>query len=117
MAHSEIDIINYKTIDFKDIHFEDPVRIKGGSYMSLASYNDKPLYLQTPRLLNNKGFIRHDNRCNIELEFDKSHWNFYEFITNMDDNNILQIQNNSKLWFSKEFPIDIVEDFYKTPKK
>ena len=114
---SDMEIIDYKKIEINDIKFEDPVKIKGGSYMAIAKYNDNPIYIQSPRLINNKGFVKNDNRCYIDLEFDKTHWNFYEFITNIDDHNIIKIQKNSESWFSKEFPLDIVEDFYSSPLK
>ena len=42
---------------------------------------------------------------------------FYDFITSIDDYSIIQIQKNSKAWFSKEFPLDVVEEYYKTPVK
>ena len=113
-----VEIIDYKTLNINDIRFEDPIKIKGGSYMSIPKYNGKDsIYIQTPRLISNNGIIKNDSRCSLELEFDKSHWNFYEFITNIDDNNIIQIQKNSAKWFSKEFPLDIVEEFYKPPIK
>ena len=112
-----IDIIDYKDIDIEKIKFNKPDKVKGGSYMSLAEYNGKPIYIQSPRLISNKGIIKYDTRCNLELEFDKNHWKFYEFITNIDDHNVIQIQKNSAEWFSKEFPLDIVEEFYNTPIK
>jgi len=111
-----INIIDYNVIDTQKIKFNKPDKVKGGSYMSLAEYNGEPIYIQTPRLLS-KGILKHDTRCNLELEFDKNHWNFYEFITNLDDHNVIQIQKNSGEWFSKEFPLDIVEEFYSTPIK
>ena len=117
MNLSNISITDFSEIKIEDLKFVNPVKIKGGSYIALANYNDKPLYIQTPKLINNKGFIKNDQRCSLELEFDKTHWAFYEFITNIDDFNIQVIQNNSKAWFSKEFPMDVVEDFYKTPIK
>ena len=114
---SNINIIDFNTIDINKIKFNKPEKIKGGSFMSLAEYNNEPIYIQTPRLLSNKGIVRSETRCNLELEFDKDHWKFYEFITNIDDYNVLQIQKNSKEWFSKEFPLDIVEEFYSAPIK
>ena len=112
-----IDIIDYKDIDTEKIKFNKPDKVKGGSYMSLAEYNGSPIYIQTPRLISNKGIVKYDTRCNLELEFDKNHWKFYEFITNLDDHNVIQIQKNSAEWFNKEFPLDIVEEFYSTPIK
>ena len=73
-----MEIIDYKKIDINKIKFNDPIKIKGGSYMATANYNNKPIYIQSPRLINNKGFVKNDNRCYIDLEFDKTHWNFYE---------------------------------------
>ena len=46
----------------------------------------------------------------MELYFEKNHITFYEFMSNIDDNNILNIFNNSKEWFNKSFPMDVVED-------
>ena len=57
MVDEKIHIIDYKTLNMEDLSFENPVKIKGGSYISLISYKDKPLYIQTPRLINNKGFL------------------------------------------------------------
>ena len=65
----------------------------------------------------NKGLTKTDQRCSIELELDNTHLNFYEFITNIDDFNIVEIQKNSHIWFKQEFPLDVVEEFYKSPVK
>lgn len=111
------DIIDFKTLNISDISFSNPIKVKGGSYMSIPTYQGKKIFIQTPRLINSNGIIKTDNRSSIELDFDKSHWNFYEFITDVDDFNIIQIQKNSESWFNKEFPLDIVEEFYKSPVK
>ena len=111
-------IHRYDEVDLDLINYSKPEKI-GSSYFGSMSYgsNLRPIYIQTPRLLSNKGIIRSDTRCNLELDFDKEHWKFYEFITNIDDHNVLQIQNNSAEWFSKKFPLDIVEEFYSSPIK
>lgn len=115
-------IFDYKTIDLSNIFFDDPKKIRGGSYMSLGYYNtgntnDKKLdelIIQTPRLnICNSG----ENKMFIDLEFDKNHWPFYEFMSGVDEHSIVYIQKNSNRWFSKSFPLDIVDDFYKTPIK
>jgi len=113
----DINILDFNSIDIEKLRFNKPDKIRGGSYMSLCEYNDENIYIQTPRLISSKGILKNDSRCNLDLEFDKSHWKFYEFMTNIDDHNVLQIQKNSQEWFDKEFPLDIVEDFYNTPIK
>ena len=122
---NNINILDYKTLDLSRIYFDDPQKIKGGSYMSLAYYNNSnnenknliPLIVQTPRLQVDGGINKTETRCSLELNFDKSHWPFYEFVSGLDEHNIVYIQNNSKKWFSKKFPLDIVEEFYKSPIK
>ena len=88
----QIEIVDHKKVDISKINYSDPEKVKGGSFMSLVSYNGKPLYIQTPKLINNKGIIKTDNRSSIDLEFDKSHGEFYDFITSIDDSNINTIQ-------------------------
>mgnify|MGYP006198628363 CR=1 FL=1 len=114
---SNIEILDYKTLEIDKIIYNRPEKVKGGSYMSTPEYLKNNIYIQSPRLLSSKGIVKNESRCYIDLEFDKSHWPFYEFIANIDENNITQIQTNSSDWFNKEFPIDVVEDFYKSPIK
>ena len=84
----QIEVLDYKKIDVSKIQYSEPDKVKGGSFMSLVTYDDKPLYIQTPRLINNKGIVKTDTRSSLDLEFDKSHALFYDFITSVDDNNI-----------------------------
>ena len=114
---TDINILDFNSIDIDKLNFNKPEKIKGGSYMSLCNYNNENIYIQSPRLTTGKGILKNDTRCSLDLEFDKSHWRFYEFMTNIDDHNVIQIQKNSQEWFDKEFPLDIVEDFYNTPIK
>ena len=111
---SNIKILNFKEIDVNNIEFSNPLKVKGGSYVSVPKYENEPIYIQTPRLLN-KGFNKTDQRCSLELELDNTHLSFYDFVTNVDDFNIIEIQKNSSVWFNQEFPLDVVEEFYKSP--
>ena len=111
---TSIEVSDYKSVDINSIVFKSPEKTKGGSYMSIPT---EDLYIQTPRLLSSKGIVKNETRCSLELDFDKKHGEFYEFITNIDDYSIIQIQKNSQKWFKKEFPLDIVEEFYSSPVK
>tara|TARA_Y100000389_G_scaffold195774_1_gene227682 strand:- start:478 stop:1617 length:1140 start_codon:yes stop_codon:yes gene_type:complete len=115
-------ILDYNEINPESIVFEPPKKVKGGSYMTEIKYrnsdgDDVPFIIQTPRLISSEGIVRNDSRAHLELEFDKNHWAFYEFITNVDDHNIVVIEKHSEKWFTNKFPIDVVEEFYKTPVK
>jgi hypothetical protein len=114
-----ISIIDYKDIDINRIRFSSPEKSKG-SYYSFAQYDGKDIYIKTPMLTNLSNIVKLDTRCYIELDIDTSDKeisDFYDFFSNLDDNNILTIHKESTNWFKKEFPLDVVEDFYTTPLK
>ena len=117
----DINIIDYKELDLENIYFSHPKKVKGGSYISEAYYKGEnhqlPVFIQTPKLVNTTGIVKNESRSYIELELDQSHYPFFKFVTDLDDHNIVNIQKNSLTWFNKHFPIDVVEEFYKTPIK
>ena len=113
---SNLQVLNYRDIEMNNINYDFPKKIKGGSYMSLASYgNDKQkLLIQTPKLETSTGICSNELRSYIELLLDRGHWPFYEFLTNLDEYNVLLVEKKSKDWFNQAYPIDIIDEFYKT---
>ena len=114
-----ITITDYRNIDINQIELKKPEKIKG-SYYSFAQYKGNEIYIKTPMLTNLTNIVKLDTRCYIELDLDISNEEnneFYEFLSNFDDNNILKIHKESNSWFNKEFPLDIVEEFYTSPLK
>ena len=110
-----IKILDFNEIDINNINFKTPEKIKG-SYYSFADYEGNDIYIKTPVLKNTTNIVKLESRCYIELEIDNNK-EFYDFFSNFDDNNILKIHKESQNWFSKVFPLDIVEDFYTSPLK
>ena len=76
-----------------------------------------PIYIQTPKLKTNSGIILNDTRSYIDLELDKNHLGFYEFITNLDEQNLTTTHSNSEEWFGQTLPMDVIDDFYNSPLK
>ena len=117
-----VSILDYKEFDTNRLEYTEPSKVKGGSYVAGIKYrNDanelQDVVIQTPRLICNTGIIKTDTRSYLELDFDKDHWLFYEFITDIDDHNIVIVEKNSETWFQKKFPLDVVEEYYKSPVK
>ena len=110
-------VIDYKKFDINNIIYKDPVKTAGGCLLSktLYGYNSEeiPIYIQTPRLKNVGNLEISDSRTYIELELDKQHINFYEFINNVDDHNISKTHSRSEDWFQQKLPMDVIDDFYK----
>mgnify|MGYP001450675662 CR=1 FL=1 len=111
-------VIDYKKINIENIIFKDPITVSKGCKIVKTYYNHNneeiPIYIQTPKLRNISELNISDLITFIELELDKKHINFYEFINNIDDKNISQTHLNSENWFNKKLPMDVIDDFYKT---
>ena len=63
-----------------------------------------PIYIQTPKLKTLSGLVLNDSRSYIDLELDKNHLGFYEFITNLDEKNLTTTHSNSEEWFGQNLP-------------
>ena len=117
-----VNIIDYKKFDTNRLEYYEPTKVKGGSYVASIKYRGEnnelsDVIIQTPRLICDTGIVKTETRSYLELDFDKEHWLFYEFITDIDDHNIVITEKNSETWFQKKFPLDVVEEFYKSPVK
>merc|ERR1711934_127722 len=83
--------------------------------MFLKNGNKKEnLYIQTPKLKNISGVNLNENRAHIDFEFNPEKPDFYQFFTDLDEKLILTVHRNSKNWFKQNFPLDVVDEFYKT---
>ena len=111
-------VIDYKKVNINKIIYKEPIKTVGGCLLSKTyySYNQEeiPIYIQTPRLKNTSNLVVKDSKTYLELELDKKHINFYEFINNVDDHNIAKTHTRSEDWFHQKLPMDVIDDFYKT---
>ena len=72
------------------------------------------IYIQTPKLKNLNGINLNENRAHVEFEFDSNQPDFYQFFTQLDERCIVAAHKNSKKWFKQSFPLDVIDEFYKT---
>ena len=114
-------VIDYKKFQLSKLVYDKPVKSKGGCLMTKTGYKldnqTIPIYIQTPKLKTNSGIILNDTRSYIDLELDKNHLGFYEFITNLDEQNLTTTHSNSEEWFGQTLPMDVIDDFYNSPLK
>jgi hypothetical protein len=111
-----MNVVDYKSIELSGISFNNPEKYKG-SYICTGKYNNEDLYIQTPMMTNLDGIHQTDSRAHLDLYFDKTHVDFYDFLGDFDDNNIQTIFKKSQDWFQKTIPVDVLEDLYVTPLK
>lgn len=105
----ETNIVEYNSnYDFSKIVFQKPESCVGG-YFSRATENT----LQTPYL--NVKEVSLDNKelfCSLNNDDDSRY--FFQFLYDIEEFVLLNTENNSKKWFKKEIPSEIL---YKNQKK
>ena len=113
-----IKVKNYSDVDISNIQFSDPKKTRAGSYlveMYLKNGNKKEnIYIQTPKLRNISGINISENRASLEFEFSEKKPDFYDFFVKTDEKCILTAHKNSKKWFKQSFPLDVIDEFYKS---
>jgi len=115
-------ILNYKNVSLEKYEYLQPHKTQLGNYQAVCNYRLSknellPFYFETPKLKTTSGIVRIDNKFYIDLELPQSGEtsSFYQFLLKNDEQNITVCHENSKEWFSNTMPLNIVENYYKTP--
>ena len=115
-------ILNYKNLNIEKYEYLQPHKHSNGYYLSICKYRLTknqilPFYFETPKLKTTSGIVRIENNYYIDLELPQSGDGglFYDFLIKNDNNNISICHENSKEWFNQLMPLNIVENYYKTP--
>ena len=102
---------DYTDIDISNIKFVSPKLSDDNNYIAISNIDNKDIIFTTPKMKCISIELSNDNYI-LELEFSKKQWNFFKFISSLDDHNIILIDNNSNEWFEQTFPLDVIDDFY-----
>ena len=101
--------MNYRNINLPNIIYKKPVN-KKSIILYKNENNSDMLSIITPELkvleINNDNIV-----CKLQDNYDI---NFIEKLKELDQLNISNTYFNSKDWFNKEIPIDVVNNFYKS---
>jgi hypothetical protein len=108
-------------INVQDICFDKPVKNKYGSYISNAYIKEnnekKEIFFQTDKITSLDGIICNETRSYIEIEFNNKNSNLYDFISSLEEHCIITTHKNSNFWFNQKFPLEVVDDFFKSSVK
>ena len=105
-------MVNYEHIDLDNIIYHTPKKTNG-KYISKVLFNNKKISIKTQYLKCINKINISENRCYVEFELDTTDKNLYDFFSDLDDVNMLTAYENSKEWFSENFPLDIIDEYYK----
>lgn len=114
-----IKVQHFNDIDLSNIHFTEPKKTRSGSYLLEIYQLDKDnkkenLFIQTPKLKNVDGIHFNDTKAFIDFEFKQDQPELYQFFIDIDEKCIQETHKNSKKWFRKSLPFDVVEEYYKS---
>ena len=104
---------DYQSLEFNSIQYNFPVERNGCKYIDILDPTNDILIFKTPELTINQVIHKNENEKYIDLIIPSDNKEFFEFIANIDDHNMLNIYNNTKLWFNKSIPLDVLDDFHR----
>ncbi len=112
-----MDILRYTDIELSKINYDKPEK-QGSFYYSSINYNNKPLFIQCPKMISllSGSNITEKTPSNLESEPLNSDFSFYDFLLGLDDRNIKETFKN-KEWFGKDIPLELIDDMYKRTVK
>ena len=109
-------VTKYEDINTEEFNYNKPEKYNN-SYFGSMSYGETnvPIYIQTPKIKftgNIKDILEQTNPV-FDVSIPKNRLDFYDLFLNIDNQNIKNTFNNSKEWFSKELPMEAIDDMYK----
>jgi len=111
-------VLKHDELDFKKINYNKPEK-QGVVYYASMNYDNKPLYLQTPKMHCKNGFqdILDSKNSLLDVEPINMDYSFYDSLLSLDEKNIKSTFKNNKDWFGKNIPLEIIDNMYKRNNK
>lgn len=107
------------TFDFKKLSIGSLTNVPGGSYFSRLYFENKPLYIQTPKSLTKQGFIKSGKRQYCDLMFTNSDELFVHWIENLETTCQQLLFEKNDEWFTPENRMELndIESSFTSPLK
>lgn len=105
------EVIKYNKIDLTNINYKGPTNQQNAYYGGI-DYNKNSFLIQTSHLT-----IQSIKDKIITVSVDTDNFSFYDIIVQLDDHNLASTYKNSKDWFNKELPMDVLENMYRRMSK
>ena len=111
-------IIKHDELDFKKVNYSKPEK-QGVIYYASMNYDNKPFYLQTPKMSCKNSFkdVLESNNSLLDVEPVNMDYSFYDSLLSLDEKNVKCTFENNKDWFDKNIPLEIIDNMYKRNNK
>jgi hypothetical protein len=98
--------------DFSKLTLAHPTGIQGGAYFTKIEYNNKPLYIQTNKILTRNGFVKTGKKYYCDLMFDNNSGEIINWFENLEENCQKLIYAKSETWFQDALEMTDVESAF-----
>jgi hypothetical protein len=103
--------------NFSRLYLGSPISTSGGSYFTKILYNNKSLYVQTPKSLTKQGFIKNNKKIYVDLMFTNFDNLFIDWIERLQNKCEELLYDRGQTWFETKLEKDDIETAFTSPIK
>lgn len=103
--------------DFSSLSLANPTGIQGGAYFTKIEFNNKSLYIQTPKSLTKQGFVKNGKKMMVDLMFNNNDENFISWVENLEITCQNMIYEKSESWFQDKLDLNDIQSAFVSPLK
>ena len=113
-------IYNYSDFDYTDLKYLNPIPIGNGQNILIKNTMDENIIIRTPNIKIHRILMNRSGESYLDLNISsdigkKESKTFLKFIANIEENNELNIYNNSTKWFNnKQISYDTMDEYRKS---
>ena len=103
--------------DFSKLYLGSPISTSSGTYFTKILYNNKSLYVQTPKSLTKQGFIKNGKKVYTDLMFTNFDNLFIDWIERLQNKCEELLYERGQSWFETKLEKDDIETAFTSPIK
>ena len=103
--------------DFSKLYLGSPISTSGGSYFTKMLYDNKSLYVQTPKSLTKQGFIKSGKKIYTDLMLSNFDNLFVDWLERLQNKCEELLYDRSQSWFETKLEKDDIESAFTSPIK
>jgi hypothetical protein len=103
--------------DFSKLYLGSPISTSSGTYFTKILYNNKSLYVQTPKSLTKQGFIKSGKKVYTDLMFTNFDNLFIDWLERLQNKCEELLYERGQSWFETKLEKDDIETAFTSPIK
>lgn len=105
-------VIPDNQFNYDNLRLADPISVAGGSYFTKITNNNYPLYVQTPKCMTSKGFIKSGKKIHSDLVFNNNDDVFIQWLVDLESKCEDLLYQKSNDWFQSPLELDDIQNAF-----